>query len=46
MKMMCSRFQQNRIINEEFDFLSGGGGGDKGTPIYEFSSQLLLVNIL
>ena len=25
--MFCFTFKQNRIINEEFNFLSGGGGG-------------------
>ena len=31
-KMFCSKFQQNRTINEEFDFFWGRGGGGKGTP--------------
>ena len=25
MKMLCFKFQQNRIINEEFYFFEGGG---------------------
>ena len=26
MKMFCFKFQQNRTINKEFDFLRGNGG--------------------
>ena len=33
MQMFCFKFQQNRTINEEFDFLRGEG---QGVPIYEF----------
>ena len=40
MKMYCFIFQQNRTINEEFDFLEGGGRrglqGGKGAPINIF----------
>ena len=45
--MLHFKFNQNRTINEEFDFLEGGGGaaGGKGAPIHKFLSQLLLVNI-
>ena len=43
--MFCFKFQQNRIINKEFDFFEGGGErspGDKVAPIHKFLSQLLL----
>ena len=49
MKMFCFKFQQNCTINEEYDFLRGGGGGreggSKGTPIYKCQSELILVSI-
>ena len=32
--MLCLKFQENRIINEEFDFWRGGG---KVTPIHKFN---------
>ena len=32
MKMLSFKFQQNRTINEEFDFFERGGV--RGTPIY------------
>ena len=30
MKMLYFKFHQNHQINEEFDFLEGGGGGAPG----------------
>ena len=39
-QILCFKFQEYRIINEEFDFWRGGGYGD---PIHEF--ELLLVNM-
>ena len=47
--MRCFKFQQNRIINEEFHFFEGGGEegppGGKGAPIHKFLTKLLLVSI-
>ena len=48
--MFCIKFQQNRTINEKFDFFEGGEGEeeppwDKGAPNNKFLSYLLLVNI-
>ena len=47
--MLHFKFNQNRTINEEFDFFEGGGrggaAGGQGAPIHKFLSQLLLVNI-
>ena len=43
MKLLCFKFQQNRIINEEFDLEEGGGG--QGDPIHKFECRLLLINI-
>ena len=43
MKMLGFKFEQNRTISEEFDFLRGEGVG-QGVPIYKFYSQLLLAN--
>ena len=42
--MLCFKFQQNRIINEEFNYFEEGPAG-KGAPIHNFLSQSLLVNI-
>ena len=47
--MFCLKFQQNRTINDEYDFFEGGGGGEErpggiGTPIHKFLSLLLLIN--
>ena len=41
MKMLCSKFHQNRPINEEFDFLGGqilseGPEGVRGTRFQKF----------
>ena len=35
-EMFCFKFQQNRTINKEFDFLRGGGV-DKGTPLINYN---------
>ena len=47
--MFCFKFQQNRTINEEFNYIEGGGAegppGNMGAPIHKFLSQLLFVNI-
>ena len=40
LKMLCFKFQQNRTINEEFNFW----GGRRGDPISKFQSQLVLVS--
>ena len=50
MQMLCFKFDQNRTINEEFNFFEGEGEAEgppegKGTPIHKFLSQLLLVTI-
>ena len=51
MRMLCFKFNQNRPINEEFDFFEVGGREEKGppagegAPIHKMLSQLLLVNI-
>ena len=44
MKFFCFKFQQNRTINEEFDF-GGGMGEGNVTPIHKFDSQLLFLNV-
>ena len=38
MKLLGFKFQQNRTINEKFDFFEGGGGGRRGKwpSIYKF----------
>ena len=41
MKKLSFKFQQNRTLNEQFDFFEGKRGG--GTLIFKFQSQLLLV---
>ena len=43
--MFRFKFQQNRILNEEFVFWKKqGGGGGKVTPNHKFESQFSLVN--
>ena len=42
-KMLCFKLQQNHTITEEFDFFECGG--EKGTLIFKFQLELLLVNI-
>ena len=43
MKMLGFKFEQNRTVSEEFDFLRGRGLG-QGVPIYKLYSQLFLAN--
>ena len=41
MQMFCFKFQQNRTINEELDFIEGRGGGApgvEGAPNHKFLS--------
>ena len=35
--MLCFKFQQNRTINEQFDFLEEGGFEEKGASFINFS---------
>ena len=40
--MLCSKYQQNRNVNEEFDFFEWDreeGGGGAGDPIYKPDNQ-------
>ena len=36
MKMLISKFQQNRVINGEFDFLREGGAGEAQEDPYVY----------
>ena len=41
--MLCFIFQQNRTINDEFDFFEGGReGGMKRTPIYKILILIII----
>ena len=43
MKKLSFKFQQNRTLNEKFDFFEGKR--EAGTLIFKFQSQLLLINM-
>ena len=43
--MFRFKFQQNRILNEEFDFWKGEGGG-QGDSILKFEYELFLVKMV
>ena len=45
--MLYFIFQQNRTINDKFDFFEGGrGGGIKRTPIYTILILIIIVKYM